>query len=478
MSFSEEFLWGGALAAHQCEGAYDADGKGLSIMDVMTGCADGKDREIYDDVKEGIYFPSHTAIDFYHTYKEDIRLFAEMGFKCLRISIAWTRIFPAGDETEPNEAGLKFYDDMFDEMAKYHIEPLVTIVHNEMPLGLVRKYGGWKNRKVIDFYMKYCRVIFNRYKGKVKYWLTFNEMNSTVRTNNEIIPYMMAGVYVEEGMKDISVLYQAIHNQFVASAKAVVLAHEIDGNYKVGCMIACAVIYPETCNPNDIILADISCRNRTYYTSDIMVRGHYPGYLKAYMKKNNIQIEWGEEDAELLEKGTVDYIGFSYYSSKAVSADPNAKIDKDFEKIFAGVTNKFLPKSAWGWPIDPVGLRIALTNLYERYEKPLFVVENGLGAADTLTDGQIHDPYRVDYLRKHIEQMKLAVDEDGVDLIGYTSWGPIDIVSASTGQMSKRYGYIYVDRDDKGKGTMKRYKKDSFYWYKKVIASNGEDLAD
>ena len=475
MPFPKDFLWGGALAAHQCEGAYDVDGKGLSIMDVMTKY-EGDNRHIHMDVQKGVYYPSHHAIDFYHHYKEDIGYFAGMGFKALRISFSWTRIFPEGDEQEPNEKGLQFYDDLLDEMNRNNIVPVVTIVHNEMPLGLVRKYGGWKNRKVIDFYLRYCEVIFNRYKGKVKYWLTFNEMNSTVRVNNEIIPYMMAGVYVEEGISDISVLYQAIHNQVVAAAKAVVMAHKIDPEYQVGCMIANAVIYPETCNPDDIMLAHVSERDRTIYAVDILSRGYYPSYLLKKMERENIRIEWGEDDEKDLREGPCDFIGFSYYSSKAVSADPNAKIDKDFEKIFAGVTNKFLKKSQWGWPIDPVGLRYSLTTLYERYQKPLMIVENGLGARDVVEDGKIHDPYRVDYLRQHIQEIRKAIEIDGVELLGYMPWGPIDIISASTGQMSKRYGFVYVDLDDNGQGSGKRLIKDSYYWYKKVIASNGDDL--
>lgn len=476
MSFPEHFLWGGALAAHQCEGAYDADGKGLSIMDVMTVCTPGDNRHIHTSVQKDVYYPSHQAIDYYHRYKEDIALFAQMGFRSLRISIAWTRIYPIGDEEEPNEAGLQFYDDLFDEMKKYQIEPVVTIVHNEMPLGLVKKYGGWKDRRLIDLYLKYCRTIFQRYKGKVHYWLTFNEMNSTPRTNNAIIPYMMAGIYVEEEKKDRSVLYQALHHQFVASAAAVRLAHEIDEQNQVGCMIACAVIYPQTCHPADVMLAHVSSRNRTYYASDILVRGHYPSYLLSYFLTHGIQIVWGSDDARILKEGTVDFISFSYYSSKAVSADPNAPIDKDFEKIFAGVTNPYLKKSEWGWPIDPSGLRYALTSLYERYEKPLMIVENGLGAIDEWIDGTVHDSYRIDYLRAHIQEVKKAIEEDGVEVMGYLSWGPIDLISASTGEMKKRYGYIYVDVDNDGNGTFQRYKKDSFDWYRKVIASNGEDL--
>lgn len=462
--FKEGFLWGGALSANQCEGAYLEDGKGLSVADVLPG---GMISEVINPPNGK--FPSHEAIDFYHRYKEDIKLFAEMGFKCLRMSIAWTRIFPNGDDESPNEEGLRFYDDVFNELLKYNIEPVVTLSHYEMPLNLVDKYGGWKNRKLIGFFEKYAKVVFERYKDKVKYWLTFNEMNTILH-----MTFIGGGIAFEDGDNRREIIYQSIHNQFVANAKVTKLCHEINKDSQIGCMINYGCIYPMACRPLDSMEA-LEMDRKTLFFTDVLVRGYYPSYIKRFFRENNINIKLEEDDLPLIKENTVDYIGISYYMSRVASSN---KEDKEMANgnIFKMLKNPYLEASEWGWQIDPVGLRYSLNTLYDRYQKPIFIVENGLGAIDTIDEnGEINDDYRIGYLRKHINALKEAIS-DGVDVIGYTSWGPIDIVSASTGELKKRYGFIYVDKDDYGNGTLERRKKKSFYWYKKVLESNGELL--
>lgn len=468
--FKKNFLWGGAVAANQCEGGWNADGKGISVSDVATAGAVDKNREYTDGIIKGKYYPSHEAIDFYHHYKEDIAMLAEMGFKCFRTSISWTRIFPNGDEPEANEEGLKFYDNLFDECLKYGIEPVVTISHYEMPYKLCERYGGWRDRKLIDFYVNYCDAIFKRYKNKVKYWMTFNEINAII-----FMPFISGGIRIKNGENKEQICYNAAHNQFLASAKAVKLGHKINPEFKIGCMLAYPLMYPETCNPNDIEAAN-EAMNKNYFFTDVQVRGYYPNNMKCYFERNNINLHIEPGDEEILREGTVDYIGFSYYMSSVVSSDPKKGCSTD-GNLTGGIKNPYLKSSDWGWQIDPVGLRITLNNLYDRYQIPLFVVENGLGACDVVEkDGSINDEYRINYLKGHIEEMKKAVNIDGVDLIGYTTWGCIDLVSAGTGEMKKRYGFIYVDKDNDGNGTLKRSRKKSFYWYKNVIESNGERL--
>lgn len=476
--FPEGFLWGGATAANQVEGGYNEGGKGLSIADVLTAGSHTVPRRITPTIEEGLYYPNHEAVDFYHRYKDDIKLFAEMGFKAFRMSIAWSRIFPNGDDSEPNEEGLRFYDDVFAELKKYNIEPIVTISHYETPLNLAKKYNGWADRRLIDFYVRYCDVIFRRYKNVVKYWLTFNEINALT------MPWgtYMAGAIMPNGDREISnngdaneqIRYQALHHQFLASAKAVKLGHEINKDFKIGCMIAYMCFYPLTCNPDDVLLAQQKDNLHNFLCSDVQVRGEYPGFAKRYFKEKNINIEMQEDDEQILKEGKVDFYTFSYYMSHCISANQNQ--EKIGGNISLGLKNPYLKSSDWGWQIDPKGLRWTLNNIYYRYQIPIMVVENGLGAVDIVeADGSINDDYRIDYLREHIKQMKEAI-ADGVDLIGYTTWGCIDLVSAGTGEMKKRYGFIYVDRDDEGRGTLNRMKKKSFYWYKKVIETNGEDL--
>ncbi|MFS0671711.1 6-phospho-beta-glucosidase [Ornithinibacillus sp. 179-J 7C1 HS] len=472
--FPESFLWGGAIAANQTEGAYLKDGKGLTTVDLLPI---GEKRFPIMIGKlpsfsplEGEFYPSHEAIDFYHRYKEDIALFAEMGFKTLRLSISWARIFPNGDEIEPNEAGLQFYDDLFDELKKYNIEPLVTLAHFDVPVHLVKEYGSWKNRKLISFFENYARTVFTRYKKKVKYWLTFNEINMLLH-----LPYIGAGLVFEEGEDEKQVKYQAAHHQLVASALAVKAGHEIIPDAKIGCMLAAGMTYPYSSNPNDVMDAMDKDRE-SFFFIDVQSRGEYPGYAKRFFLENDIELDMEENDEKILKENTVDYIGFSYYSSRVTSTDPKIQENTTSGNVFGSITNPYLEKSEWGWTIDPKGLRITANQLYDRYQKPLFVVENGLGAVDIPNeDGAVVDDYRIAYLREHLKEMKEAI-RDGVDIIGYTSWGPIDIVSASTGEMKKRYGYIYVDRDNLGNGTLKRTKKKSFEWYKNIIQTNGKEL--
>ncbi|MCK0473378.1 glycoside hydrolase family 1 protein [Halalkalibacter sp. APA_J-10(15)] len=470
--FPEMFMWGGATAANQLEGAYLEGGKGLNLADVLPGGSSrikllnkpGFNFEI-DQLK--YVYPNHDGIDFYHRYKEDIALLSEMGFKVFRLSIAWSRIFPNGDELEPNEEGLAFYERVFDELLKYDIEPIVTIAHYETPLHLIKEYGGWRNRKLVYFFERYATVLFNRYKDKVKYWLTFNEINSATH-----MPLLGLGFSPDSEETRLQDSFQGLHHQFVASAKAVKLGHEIIPNAQIGCMLLYATTYSYDSNPENVMHALEEARIFNNFCGDVQVRGKYPSFIKRYFKENNISIEMEDGDLELIKEGTVDFISLSYYMSRTEKKSKTLE-EAGEGNLIGGVKNPFLKSSDWGWEIDPIGLRIALNELYDRYQVPLFVVENGLGAYDKVEDdGTINDDYRIDYLREHIKAMGEAI-KDGVDLIGYTSWGCIDLVSASTGQMSKRYGFIYVDKNDDGSGTLERSKKKSFNWYKDVIESNG-----
>ena len=475
-NFPKGFLWGGATAANQCEGGYNEGGKGLGVPDIMTGGTVSEPRHITDGILPGRHYPSHEAVDMYHHYLDDIKLFGEMGFKCYRMSINWSRIFPMGDEAEPNQAGVEFYRRVFEACREQGIEPMVTLSHYELPYGLSKNYGGWKNPALIEFYLNYARTVMTEYRGLVKYWLTFNEINCLLMGG---FGGVMGGGMVPEGLEDVpmtfgacdwddpQVRFDALHNQFLASAKCVVMAHEIDPENKVGCMIAGNATYPRTCNPADVLKAQREQREHNFYCGDVQVRGAYPSWAPSLWKREGVKIEVSDEDAATLKAGTVDFYSFSYYMSATASADPKAS---EGGNIFGGAGNPYLEKSDWGWAIDPEGLKYYLEEVYDRYQIPLMIVD------EVEADGSIHDPYRIDYLRRHIEQMDEAI-ADGVDLMGYTMWGCIDLVSASTGEMKKRYGFIYVDKDNDGNGTLARSRKDSFHWYKKVIASNGEDLA-
>lgn len=467
MAFPKDFLWGGAVAANQCEGAYNEDGKGIDIQDIMPRGIKGAPtaEPTADNMKL-------VGIDFYHRYKEDVKLFAEMGFKVFRTSIAWSRIYPHGDDAEPNEKGLQFYDDLFAECHKYGIEPLVTISHYETPLHLAKKYNGWISHDLIGFYERYVRTIFTRYKGKVKYWLTFNEINSVLHA-----PLMSGGIMTPLAELSKSDLYQACHHELVASALATKIGHEIDPQAQIGCMVLSMPTYPLTPKPDDVIAA-MQANNLNDFFGDMHVRGVYPGYMKRYFRENGITIKTTPEELALLKEHTVDFVSFSYYVSICETADKSKT--KGEGNLIGGVKNPYLQESEWGWQIDPQGLRFVLNRFYNRWQKPLFIVENGLGAKDELVDDgkggkTVNDDYRIAYLNDHLVQVGEAI-EDGVPVMGYTTWGCIDLVSASTAQLAKRYGFIYVDRHDDGSGTLARYRKKSFWWYKDVIASNGESL--
>lgn len=476
--FPKGFLWGGATAANQLEGAYQEGGKGLSVADAMPG---GKTRlevlgsDTFDwTIDEAQYvYPNHRGIDHYHRFKEDIALFAKMGFKCYRFSIAWTRIFPKGDELTPNKEGLAFYEQVIDECLKYGIEPVITISHYEMPLHLAKEYGGWKNRELITFYERYAKVVLEKFHSKVNYWMTFNEINSAFH-----FPALSQGMVNSTGASDYQNVFQAWHNQFVASSKAVKIGHELNPDLQIGCMIIYATTYSMDSNPINQMATIEQNQEMNFFCADVQVRGEYPAYTKRIFDKYNVsELDIAEGELELLKDYPVDYIGFSYYMSSVVDIT-DEEAAKASGNLLAGLKNPFLKASEWGWQIDPVGLRIALNELYNRYEKPVFIIENGLGAIDKVDENfYVADDYRIDYLREHIEAMAAAI-VDGVDIMGYTPWGCIDLVSASTGEMSKRYGFIYVDLDDEGNGTGNRYEKKSFDWYRQVIATNGTNLTN
>ncbi|MDO4266987.1 MAG: 6-phospho-beta-glucosidase [Eubacteriales bacterium] len=473
MGFPKSFLWGGATAANQCEGGIFEDGRGLANVDV---CPSGVDRsavitgqmEMLSIDGEHKY-PAAEAIDMYHHFREDISLFGEMGFQVYRMSIAWTRIFPEGDEDTPNEAGLAFYEEVFRECRKHGIEPLVTISHFDCPVGLIKKYGGWRSRRMIEDYLKLCRVLFTRYRDYVRYWLTFNEINMILHA-----PFMGAGLCFAPGEDEEQIKYQAAHHELVASALATKMAHEINPENKVGCMFAAGSAYPYSCKPEDVWEALLTDQEN-YFFVDVQARGYYPSYAVKRLKKRQVYPAMEPGDEDILREYPVDFISFSYYNSRCIAA---AGSQEEAEgNLFKSAKNPYLEFSQWGWPIDPLGLRITLNQVYDRYQKPLFIVENGLGAKDEPDEnGYVEDDYRIRYLRSHIRAMKAAVEEDGIDLMGYTAWAPIDLISAGTGEMKKRYGFIYVDKNEDGTGSLRRSRKKSFAWYKQVIASNGECL--
>lgn len=474
--FPKDFLWGGAVAACQCEGAYDVDGRGLSTSDIHVynkhlnrACIEKEGGGKLEDIKRKIadtegYYPKRYGIDFYHTFKSDLALMKELGLKAFRTSISWSRIFPNGDELIPNEKGLKFYDELINEIIKNGMEPIITMSHYDIPLHLVTEYGGFGNKKMIEFFVRYGEVLLNRFKGKVKYWIVCNQINLL-----PTVQFGSLGIYDDQAENMEELMYQAVHNQFVAGAKVVELARKIDPNAKMGTMVADGTLYPATCRPNDVVLA-MKKNRMQYYFTDVQLKGEYPIFALRYFNENNIDLKIEEGDLDLLRNNTMDYLAISYYHSSIVDST------KDTMEPFKNSLNPNLEPTPWEWRMDPLGFYNSLSQYWDRYEKPLMIAENGFGALDVVEeDGSIHDPYRIDFLKKHIEQLKECI-LDGVDIIAYLSWGPIDIVSSSSAEMSKRYGYVYVDIDDLGKGTRKRSKKDSFYWYKQVIESNGEIL--
>ena len=466
------FLWGASTSANQCEGGWNEGNKGISVIDVQA-CGGKHGRMETDGILEGYNYTSHTATDFYHHYKEDIALMAELGLKSYRMSIAWTRIYPNGDEESPNEEGLQFYDSVFSELKKYGIEPVVTISHYESPYHLALQ-RGWSNREMITHYLKYCKTLFDRYKNTVKYWITFNEINCL------LVPYgvMTAGginLSFTDSRNTEQLRFQALHHQFVASAKAVQLAHSINPEFKIGCMIATMLNYPLTCHPNDMLLAQQSDQEKNVFCGDVFVRGKYPNYMNRYFRKHSIEIKKDAEDEKILLNGTVDFVALSYYMSNCIGEDRNAEVVSG--NLLTGLKNPYLKESEFGWQIDPKGLRYTLNQFYDRWQKPLMIVENGLGAFDTLTeDMKIHDDYRIEYLKQHIIALKETILEDEVEVLGYMPWSFIDLVALSTGNIEKRYGFVYIDVNNQQEGTFNRYKKDSFDWYKEVINTNGEKL--
>lgn len=464
--FPKNFLWGGATSANQYEDAYLEDGKGLSNVDLIPSGSQrldvargGLDPKLLPDTTK---FPARSAVDGYHHFKEDIAFMAKMNFKVYRFPISWSRIFPNGDDKQPNMASLKYYEQVIDECLKYDIEPLITINHFDVPYNLIVKYGSWRNRKLIDFYLRLCETLFTHFKGKVHYWLTFNEINMILH-----LPYLAAGLTFKEDEDKLHVSYQAAHHQLIASAKAVLLGHKIDPSNQIGSMLAAGCIYPNTCNPIDE-------QRKNYFFSDVQVRGAYPNYALKYFEKIHFELSKDTDDLTILKQGTVDFVSFSYYNSRVIG---KADQDQTTGNLFASLKNPYLKTSEWGWQIDPLGFRITLNELYDRYQKPLFVVENGLGAKDTLSaKNKVNDIYRINYLRDHIQALKAAVTEDGVEVLGYTSWGCIDLISASSGEISKRYGLIYVNLAEDGSGDYQRFAKDSAKWYAKVINSNEQNL--
>lgn len=471
--FPEGFLWGGALAANQAEGAHLEGGKGLTTVDMIphgpNRMAVKLGQEKRFSLREDEFYPSHGAIDFYHRYKDDIALMAEMGFTVFRTSIAWARLYPRGDEREPNAEGIAFYRALFEECKKHGIEPLVTLCHFDVPMHLVTEYGSWRNRQMVTFFTRYARTCFEAFDGLVKYWLTFNEINILLHS-----PFSGAGLVFEEGEHQEQVKYQAAHHELIASALATRIAHEVNPANQVGCMLAGGSFYPYSCKPVDVWAALQKERENLLFI-DVQARGAYPAYAARVFRDKGVVLVKEPGDDELLQH-TVDFVSFSYYASRCAAADMNQGNTSE-ANVVKSLKNPYIEVSEWGWGIDPLGLRITINTLHDRYQKPLFLVENGLGAVDEVNEqGEIEDDYRIAYLREHIQAMGDAI-EDGIPLMGYTSWGCIDLVSASTGEMSKRYGFVHVDRDDAGRGTLARRRKKSFWWYKKVIASHGEDLA-
>lgn len=488
MSFPKGFLWGGAVAANQCEGAYLEDGKGLSVPDMLLGGDVNTPRTFLPKTDKTAFYPSHEAIDFYHHYAEDIALFAEMGWNVFRLSINWGRIFPNGDDETPNEEGLAFYDKVFDECKKHNIEPLVTLCHYEIPWNIVTKYNGFSDRRVIDMFVKYATTCMKRYKDKVKYWLTFNEINIACMGEGGLGDLYGLGIMDPEDVNSDERIplnklksnpqktFEALHNQFVASALVVTEGHKINPDFMIGNMIAHTTLYPLTPNPKDILAAFNEDNFKNNFCGDVQVRGEYPTYMFRYFKDHGIDTSFiTEEDKKIIKEGVIDFYTFSYYMSNCVTVDENA--EKTNGNLATGAKNPYLKASDWGWQIDPLGLRWCLNWFYDRYELPMMIVENGFGAYDKKEeDGTVDDQYRIDYLKAHIEAMRDAVTYDGVDLLGYTMWSPFDIVSASTGEYDKRYGFIYVNYNNNHEGDFSRSKKKSFYWYKHVIETNGEEL--
>lgn len=461
--FPKDFLWGASTSAYQVEGAWDEDGKGPSVIDM------GKYPEGTSDFK--------VASDHYHRYKEDIALFAEMGLKAYRFSIAWTRIYPKGTG-EINEKGIAFYNDLINELLSHNIEPIVTMCHFDLPYALQEK-GGWSNRETIDAYENYAKTLFKHFGDRVKYWLTINEQNMMILHGATI------GTVDPNIKNPEKELYQQNHHMLLAQAKAMKLCHEMCPNAKIGPAPNIISIYPASSKPEDVIAASNFSSIRNWLYLDAAVFGRYNSIAWSYLEEKGYTPTIQEGDMEILKSGKPDFIAFNYYSTSTVAESKNDLSDKNStgdqqiaigeQGVYRGVSNPYLEKTQFGWEIDPIGFRSTLREINERYNLPLLVTENGLGAYDKLEEGDVvNDDYRIDFLRKHIEQAKLAIT-DGVNLIGYCPWSAIDLISTHQG-ISKRYGFIYVNRDEFDLKDLRRIKKKSFYWYRDVIKSNGEKI--
>ena len=466
---NNKFYYGGSIASHQCDGAYNQDGKGMNIMDYVTSGSVTKPREFHDEIKEGFIYPSHFGLDFYHTYKEDLKLFKELGFTALRISIDWTRIYPNGDDESPNQKGIEHYRDLIKETRKNGIEPIVTLYHFELPMNIVKKYGSWVNGKTIDLYLRYAKTVFTEFKDDVRYWATFNEMNhlDSDMEMNDFFTYMNTGLCYSKIDNPRETMVKCAYNMTLASVKAVKLGHQINSEFKIGCVFGLTPVYAQTCNPGDSIAA-FKAMDRDWYQIDAMTKGEFPKYKLEEYRKRGVVIKPSKADEESFKDGKIDFIGINYYAS-SVEKEERTNEEGNF---FGGLNNPYLKKSDWGWTIDPKGLRYLLMMVDRRYNLPMIITENGLGAYDTLENDKVQDDYRIEYLKKHLEQIQIAVNKDKVNCFGYLMWGPIDLISATTGEMKKRYGFIYVDQDDDGKGSGKRIKKASFDWFKDYISHN------
>ena len=483
-TFPDGFWWGGASADCQYEGGFNEGGRGISTTDYVTNGSHTVPRQVTYITKDGqkgsssfrtpipegakgafheeCYYPSHQAVDFYHHYKEDIKLLSEMNFNMYRFSICWARLFPTGMEEEVNEEGLQFYVNVVDELRKYNIEPLVTICHDELPAYLADEYDGWSSRITIDSYLRLCKVLFETFKGKIKYWLTFNELNLCKG-------YAMMGTH----STDPQTHYQAMHHAFVASAYAVKMGKEMMPEAMFGNMYAMSMPYPLTPKPEDVLKTQEIRRSGQFYYPDVMVKGFYPPYALKMLEKLGVTLKMEDDDLDMLRNYPLDFVGFSYYASTTVNKDTKVALNG-----LSADRNPYLEATPWGWTIDPVGLRFVLNELQDRYNKPLMIVENGMGEIDTFENNTVIDDYRISYLQEHFRNMHAAIYEDGVNLIGYTMWAPIDLVSMGNVQLKKRYGFVYVDMDDVGNGTKKRYRKKSFEWIRKFYGSNGATLEE
>lgn len=471
--FPEHFLWGGAMTASQCEGAWDEDGKGICLPDLLRNRGGARKDKINVEMTTGeirqaledkdSYFPRRKGIDFYHTYRDDIRLLKELGINSFRTSINWARIFPNGDDKQPNEAGLRFYENVVDEFLKNGIEPVITLSHYEMPLHLPLTYKGWYSRDMIPLFLKYCKTVMERLKGKVHYWIPVNEINLIMQES-----FLHLGVPSDQVENVMEAKYRALHHELLAVCELTWLAKEIDPENKIGAMVTSQLAYPKTCSPEDTLAALLHNQRENYFL-DVLTRGRYPNSMFRFFEEQGFDIDYRETDETILHYGKADFIGLSYYFCRTVDRDSVRNLRNP------DLDNEYLKRNEWGWSMNPIGLRYTLNELYDRYQLPIFLLEFGLGAHDTVENGQIHDTERIRYMKDHLLQLKESL-YDGVPVIGALMWAPIDIVSNSSAEMSKRYGVVYVDLDDEGHGSGKRIKKDSFYWFQNVIRTNGKEI--